>query len=90
MGKSDKIQAKLQFESRKAHKMRSEGASAPAEMLENGEWETAPDLQQILMAMQECLTKIDGKIDALTYRMDCMSDRLDGHAECLDQVERRV
>ncbi|KAJ1203838.1 hypothetical protein NDU88_007619 [Pleurodeles waltl] len=30
------------------------------------------------------------KLDALTYQMNRMSDRLDGHAKHLDQEERRV
>ncbi|KAJ1103284.1 hypothetical protein NDU88_000711 [Pleurodeles waltl] len=44
MGKSDKMQANLQFESRNAHKMRSEGASTPAETVEDGlKHEANPD-----------------------------------------------
>ncbi|KAJ1127162.1 hypothetical protein NDU88_005565 [Pleurodeles waltl] len=48
------------------------------------------DLRQILVAMQQSLTQIDGKIDSLSYHMDRMSERLDKHAEHLDQAERRV
>ncbi|KAJ1208575.1 hypothetical protein NDU88_003959 [Pleurodeles waltl] len=65
MGKSDKVQAKLQFKSRKAHKERSEGVAMLEEALE-------------------------GAMDVLMYRMDRMLDRLDGHTECLDQLEWRV
>ncbi|KAJ1134384.1 hypothetical protein NDU88_000836 [Pleurodeles waltl] len=64
--------------------------TAPEEVLEGATWETAPDQKRILTSMQQNLTRTDGKIDALTYRIDRKLDRLDGHAECLDQLERRV
>ncbi|KAJ1130607.1 hypothetical protein NDU88_008958 [Pleurodeles waltl] len=38
--------------------------------LEGASGETDADLKQILISMQQSLTKIDGKIDDLTYRMD--------------------
>ncbi|KAJ1115652.1 hypothetical protein NDU88_003874 [Pleurodeles waltl] len=40
--------------------------------------------------MQHSLTQINGKIDSLSYHMDRMTERLEKHAECLDQSKRRV
>ncbi|KAJ1216712.1 hypothetical protein NDU88_004313 [Pleurodeles waltl] len=48
------------------------------------------DLKPILAAMQQTLTSIDGKMDALMYRMDCMSEHLGKHAYRLDGAERRI
>ncbi|KAJ1160416.1 hypothetical protein NDU88_000918 [Pleurodeles waltl] len=45
------------------------------------------DLRQILVAMQNSLSQIDGKIDSLSYPM---TECLDKHAEHLDQSDRRV
>ncbi|KAJ1191956.1 hypothetical protein NDU88_001269 [Pleurodeles waltl] len=88
--KTDKHQAKLQFEQRRPQ--------APA-----GDWALAgmpgggdmppgeePELRQILMAVQQSLTQIDSKIDSLSNRMVQMTERLDKHADCLDQSERCI
>ncbi|KAJ1108071.1 hypothetical protein NDU88_005454 [Pleurodeles waltl] len=40
--------------------------------------------------MQQSLTKIDSKIDALTFCMNRMTERLDRHAERLDMAESRI
>ncbi|KAJ1088147.1 hypothetical protein NDU88_001306 [Pleurodeles waltl] len=90
IGQSDRIQTKLQFESRKTPKAQGTEVNTPEELMEGASAETNVDLKQMLVFVQRSLTKIDGNIDALMYRMDRMSNRLDKHAEHLDQVERRV
>ncbi|KAJ1114842.1 hypothetical protein NDU88_003072 [Pleurodeles waltl] len=90
MGKTDKNQAKLQFDSCKSRGPAGDGAEFGSERepgMPSGEEQ---DLHQILLAMQHSLTQTDGKIDFLSYRMDRMTEHLDKHAECLDQSERRV
>ncbi|KAJ1123380.1 hypothetical protein NDU88_001850 [Pleurodeles waltl] len=90
MGKTDKNQAKLQFDSRKSHSPAGnlvEPGSERGPDMPSGEEQ---DLCQILVAMQHSLTQHDGKIDSLSYCMDRMTERLDKHAERLDQSEKRV
>ncbi|KAJ1216701.1 hypothetical protein NDU88_004302 [Pleurodeles waltl] len=90
MGKSDKTQAKLQFDRHKAGGPSGEDAGpgqAGGPSMPAGEEQ---DLRQILVTMQHSLTQIDGKIDSLSYCMDRMSEHLAEHAERLDQAERRI
>ncbi|KAJ1090481.1 hypothetical protein NDU88_003613 [Pleurodeles waltl] len=86
MGKSDRVPTKLQFEVRKTLKVQGEGVTAPEGVLEGA----SADLKQILVSMPHSLTKIDGKKDALKYRMNRISARLARHAECLDQKLQQV
>ncbi|KAJ1214103.1 hypothetical protein NDU88_001730 [Pleurodeles waltl] len=90
MGKTDRTQARLQFERRKTQGPAGDGTVMG---LEKGPEDTPgeeQDLRQLLVSMQHSLNQIDGKIDALAYRMDRMSERIDKHAERLDHVENRV
>ncbi|KAJ1124670.1 hypothetical protein NDU88_003119 [Pleurodeles waltl] len=90
MGKADKTQAKLQFDQRKSQTTvgdRTETGMAGGTDMPAGE---APDLWQILAALQRSLTQIDSRIDSLSYRMDRMTERLDKHADRLDQSERHI
>ncbi|KAJ1112884.1 hypothetical protein NDU88_001145 [Pleurodeles waltl] len=89
-GKSDKNQAKLQFDRRKTSGPAGDGAELGPEKgpyIASGEEQ---DLHQILVAMQHSLTPTDGKIDSLSYRMDRMTEHLDKHAKHLNQSDRRV
>ncbi|KAJ1108193.1 hypothetical protein NDU88_005575 [Pleurodeles waltl] len=79
MGKTDKTQARLQFERRKAISPAGEGAEVGPQRSPVATSGEDQDLHQILEAMQHSLTQIDGKLDSLSYRM-----------ERLDQSERRV
>ncbi|KAJ1191668.1 hypothetical protein NDU88_000984 [Pleurodeles waltl] len=90
MSKTDKNQAKFQLNHRKLSGPAGDGAEPGSERgpdMPSGEEQ---DLRQILVAMQHSLTRIDGKIDSLSYRMDRMTECLDKHAERLDQSERWV
>ncbi|KAJ1192040.1 hypothetical protein NDU88_001352 [Pleurodeles waltl] len=90
MGKTDKNQAKLQFDRRKSSGPPGDRAKFGPEKEPDVPSGEEQDLCQILVAMQHSLTQIDGKIDSLSYRMDRMTERLDKHAERLGQSERRV
>ena len=88
MGKTDKPQSKLQFELRKPPKTRDEDAHMSE--TDSSRPEVGFDVILYLSAMQQSITKIDGKIDALSIQMARLSERLDKHAGRLDMVERRV
>ncbi|KAJ1203806.1 hypothetical protein NDU88_007587 [Pleurodeles waltl] len=90
MGKTDKNQAKLQFDRRTSHSPASDRMEAGSERGPDMPSSEEQDLRQILVAMQHSLTLIDGKIDSLSDPKDRMTERLDKHAEHLDQSERRV
>ncbi|KAJ1162259.1 hypothetical protein NDU88_002727 [Pleurodeles waltl] len=90
MGKTDKSQAKLQFDYHKSSGPPSAGAEFGLEREPDVPSGEQQELRQILMATQHSLTQIDGKLEFLSYRMDRMTERLDKHAEHLDQSERRV
>ncbi|KAJ1141933.1 hypothetical protein NDU88_008261 [Pleurodeles waltl] len=88
-GKTDKSQSKLQFKTRRTPKTCEDGGAA-----DSGRKEVEPEesgkLHQILTATQHSLLKIDGRRDALYFRLDRMSEHLDNHTECLDMFEERV
>ncbi|KAJ1154401.1 hypothetical protein NDU88_007153 [Pleurodeles waltl] len=88
MGKADRKQSKLQFDLRKSTKSQGNGVEVAGGMQEPLGAGRDTELKQILVAMQHSLTKIDCKIDTLTYRIDRMPKRMDKHAERLDMVER--
>ncbi|KAJ1206650.1 hypothetical protein NDU88_002052 [Pleurodeles waltl] len=90
MGKTDKTQARLQFERRRAQGPTGDGTATDSEKGPEGTPGEEQDLRQLLVSMQHSLNQIDGKIDALAYRMDRMSERIDKHTERLDHVENRV
>ncbi|KAJ1190057.1 hypothetical protein NDU88_006796 [Pleurodeles waltl] len=90
MGRTDKNQAKLQFDWRKTSSPAGDGAELGPEKGPDVTSGEEQDLRKILVAMQHSLTQIDGKIDSLSYRMDRMTERLDKHAERLDQTDKRV
>ncbi|KAJ1150327.1 hypothetical protein NDU88_003121 [Pleurodeles waltl] len=90
MGKTDKTQARLQFERRKTQGPAGDGTAMGLEKGPEDTPEEEQDLRQLLMSMQHSLNQIGGKMDALAYRMDRMSERIDKHAERLDHVENRV
>ncbi|KAJ1205821.1 hypothetical protein NDU88_001247 [Pleurodeles waltl] len=90
MGKTDKNQAKLQFDRRSSSGPAGDGEELGSERGAYTPSDEEQDLRQILPATQHSLTQIDGKIDSLSYRMDRMTEHLDKHAESLDQSERRV
>ncbi|KAJ1118188.1 hypothetical protein NDU88_006383 [Pleurodeles waltl] len=90
MGKTDKNQAKLQFDWRKTSGPAGEGAELEPEKGPDVSSGEEQDVRQILVVMQHSLTQIDGKIDSLSHRMDRMTERLGKHAEHLDQSDRRV
>ncbi|KAJ1121035.1 hypothetical protein NDU88_009163 [Pleurodeles waltl] len=52
--------------------------------------ESDMDLKPILVFMQRSLMKIPWNVDAPTYRMAHMSERMDKPTERFDQVKRRV
>ncbi|KAJ1138672.1 hypothetical protein NDU88_005053 [Pleurodeles waltl] len=87
MGKPDKKQPKLQFELQNAHE---DGVVAHNACPDSTGPEMGREVCQILTIMQLSLTKINGKIDVLSYRMDRMSEHIDEHAEHLDMVGRCV
>ncbi|KAJ1216013.1 hypothetical protein NDU88_003619 [Pleurodeles waltl] len=90
MGKTDKLQQKLQFDRRRMPKAQNEGGALPEDRTSDVDMTTESDLKQILKTMQQSLTKIDSKVDDLTFRMDRMLDHLGKHAERLDQAESRL
>ncbi|KAJ1161306.1 hypothetical protein NDU88_001793 [Pleurodeles waltl] len=90
MGKTDKSQAKLQFDRRKSSGPPGAGAEFEPEKEPDVPSGEEQDLRQILVAMQHSLTQIDGKIDSLSNHMDRMTELLNKHAERLDQSGRRV
>ncbi|KAJ1141409.1 hypothetical protein NDU88_007742 [Pleurodeles waltl] len=90
MGKTDKTQARLQYERRKTQGPAGDGTVTGLEKGPEGTPGEEQDLRQLLVSMQHSLNQIDGKIDALAYRIDRMSERIDKHAERLDHVENRV
>ncbi|KAJ1205964.1 hypothetical protein NDU88_001383 [Pleurodeles waltl] len=81
MGKADKTQARLQFERRKTQGAAGDGTATDSEKGPEGTPGEEQDLRQLLVSMQHSLNQIDGKIDALAYRMGRMSERIDKHAE---------
>ncbi|KAJ1101409.1 hypothetical protein NDU88_006477 [Pleurodeles waltl] len=89
-GKANKAQPKLQFELEKISKNHDDGAAAPEFTVEEPDAESDAVLKQILTAIQHNLQEIDGKIKAITFHMDSMSEILVKHAEHLDIVESRV
>ncbi|KAJ1138509.1 hypothetical protein NDU88_004892 [Pleurodeles waltl] len=89
MGKPDKSQQKLEFDQKRTPKAQNEGAVPPEDRCDV-DMDPESDLKQILKTMQQSLTKIYSKIDALTFRMDRMLDRLNKHADYLGQAERRL
>ncbi|KAJ1118483.1 hypothetical protein NDU88_006674 [Pleurodeles waltl] len=87
MGKTDKNQAKLQFDPRKSYSIAGDEMEPGTEKGPDMPAGKEQDLCQILVAMQHSLTQIDGKIDSLSYRKDRMTGHLDKHVERLDQSE---
>ncbi|KAJ1175044.1 hypothetical protein NDU88_000335 [Pleurodeles waltl] len=49
-----------------------------------------PNLKQILSEIQRSQTKISGKIDALSFHMDRMSEQLDKQAEHIEATEHCI
>ncbi|KAJ1107643.1 hypothetical protein NDU88_005033 [Pleurodeles waltl] len=90
MGKTNKVPQKLQFDLLKTSKAREGEAASTGDIAWVSVAEVDMDLKQILMVMQQNLTKINCKIDAFTFYMDRMTQRLAKHAEDLGIAERRV
>ncbi|KAJ1136281.1 hypothetical protein NDU88_002698 [Pleurodeles waltl] len=90
MGKMDKTQAKLTFDQHRSYKPQEERLEHSFPATCETDTEVEPDIKKILAAMQHSLAKIDGKIDALSFQMGRMNERLDKHAECIDAMEHRI
>ncbi|KAJ1153506.1 hypothetical protein NDU88_006265 [Pleurodeles waltl] len=88
MGKTNKSQPKQQFDLHKTSWTREKGMTGQGPKIEDSEKEGGAELKQIPTVMRHSHSKIDGKIDAFTFRMDRMSERLLKHAEHLHLVER--
>ncbi|KAJ1153453.1 hypothetical protein NDU88_006212 [Pleurodeles waltl] len=74
----------------KAPRTCEDGSSTAASVPGDLSHELSNVLCLILTTMQQNLTKIDGKIGSLLYRMDRMSDRIDKHADHLNMAERHL
>ncbi|KAJ1153245.1 hypothetical protein NDU88_006006 [Pleurodeles waltl] len=90
MGKTDKAQAKLHFESSENPKPRGGHTDEVGVASEGLESDTEPELKHILTKMQQSLATIDCKIDSLSFRMDRMSEGLDKQAERINAAEHRI
>ncbi|KAJ1132570.1 hypothetical protein NDU88_010878 [Pleurodeles waltl] len=88
MGKMDKSHPNLQFELQKTLWLHEERAAEPEMGPASPMLEMGGELCQILTVMQFSLTKIDGKIESLSYHMDMVLERIKQHAEQVDMVER--
>ncbi|KAJ1152460.1 hypothetical protein NDU88_005235 [Pleurodeles waltl] len=60
------------------------------ELTSVGIMEASGDMRLILTEMQCSVTKSDGKIDIMSFRMYRMSDCLDKHKKHLNMVKRQV
>ncbi|KAJ1150996.1 hypothetical protein NDU88_003783 [Pleurodeles waltl] len=85
MGKRDNSHPKLW----KTTNARDYGMTAPGAAHGKPNAETNCDLKQILVAMQQSLTKMNDKLDDLTFRMDCMSEWIEKNDDCLAMVEQQ-
>ncbi|KAJ1160729.1 hypothetical protein NDU88_001222 [Pleurodeles waltl] len=90
MGKTDKLQTKLQFEAQKTPRSKDWRREELGAVLEDQESDAEPELHHILATMESSLATINGKIDSLSYRMDRMTERLDNQVELVDEAERRI
>ncbi|KAJ1125901.1 hypothetical protein NDU88_004316 [Pleurodeles waltl] len=90
MGKTDKVQEKLQFEQHKTPKVHNDGSHTAAPDLGTLDPKMSNDVRQILGTRQQSLTTIGKKMDSLSYRMDRMSESVDKHAEWFDIAERCI
>lgn len=88
MGKPDKqVQPKLTFEFKRLKK-------AALQVMSDTETDVeaagTSKLERIMVAMQQSLQTIYGKIDTLNLRMDNMASKLDKHAARLTEAEQRI
>ncbi|KAJ1204565.1 hypothetical protein NDU88_000011 [Pleurodeles waltl] len=86
MGKTEKTQSKLQFRLLENPRPHNENVTVPETGQDAAELEVGCELRQILTAIQHSITKIDGKIDALTFCMDQVSECFDKHWKPLRPV----
>ncbi|KAJ1167318.1 hypothetical protein NDU88_007710 [Pleurodeles waltl] len=90
IGKTHISQQKLHFDGHRVTNPRESEGVSPSEETGTRSTGSETDLKKILSAVQQSLTKINRKIHALTFRMDCMVEHFDKEAERLDLAERRV
>ncbi|KAJ1166695.1 hypothetical protein NDU88_007092 [Pleurodeles waltl] len=90
MGKTDKMQTKLQFEAWQTPRSRDRCREELGAVSEDQESDAEPELRHSPVAMQGSLATINSKIDSLFYRMDRMTEWLDKHVERVDKAEHRI
>lgn len=86
MGKPQGRQPTLQFSSQKSTRSTPD---TDADQIDHSS-ATAPELKDILLAMQTSLTSIESKMDAMTARLDGLSHKVDAHESRIAEQERRT